>query len=138
METVDRGGLDMYAHKVRGDYPDFIEAYADYRNPLIREIEEKSEIIAYWYKHPNLHRWMERLYYERGGSNVFNGVYTRLRKLDIKQLEAAALFDALPISTGGHFFGKSSFDDRATDLEFVAAAKEAIAEGFKIYYYSSW
>jgi hypothetical protein len=131
-------GLDMYAFKVKGDYPDILEWSEDDENRIFDEIELGREKIAYWRKHPNLHRWMERLYYSRGGGMSFNSIYLRLYERDINQLEPVVLLDALPHSTGGFFFGESSFDDRATDLEFIAAAKEAIAEGFKIYYYSSW
>ena len=54
-------GLDMYAN-VTTNTPDQPFGFAD----------ETAERIHYWRKHPNLHGWMENLYFEKGGTEVSN------------------------------------------------------------------
>ena len=101
---------------------------------LIVEIEE----IAYWRKHPDLHGWMEQLYRKKGGTETsFNGDTVLLTEEDIDSLKIAVLTRTLP-STSGFFFGESRQEINFADLEFIEKAKEAIKEGYTIYYDSSW
>ena len=101
---------------------------------LIVDIEE----IAYWRKHPDLHGWMEQLYRKKGGTeNSFNGDTVLLTEEDIDNLKIAVLTRSLP-STSGFFFGDSKQEINFADLEFIEKAKEAIKEGYTIYYDSSW
>ena len=101
---------------------------------LIVDIEE----IAYWRKHPDLHGWMEQLYRKKGGTEVsFNGDTVLLTEEDIDNLKIAVLTRTLP-STSGFFFGASRQEINFADLEFIEKAKEAIKEGYTIYYDSSW
>ena len=101
---------------------------------LIVDIEE----IAYWRKHPNLHGWMEQLYRKKGGTDPsFNGDTVLLTEEDIDSLKIAVLTRSLP-STSGFFFGESKQEINFADLEFIEKAKQAIKEGYTIYYDSSW
>ena len=101
---------------------------------LIVDIEE----IAYWRKHPDLHGWMEQLYRKKGGTETsFNGDTVLLTEEDIDNLKIAVLTGRLP-STSGFFFGDSKQEINFADLEFIEKAKEAIKEGYTIYYDSSW
>lgn len=122
-------GLDMYAFAFNGK----VEKEVDFdRNNITDENE-----IAYWRKHPNLHGWMEELYYEKGGTDdSFNGSNVVLTKGDLDSLEQDIIDGNLP-QTSGFFFGQTDGSERDGDLEFVQNAREAIKEG-KTVYYSSW
>lgn len=122
-------GLDMYAFAFNGK----VEKEVDFdRNNITDENE-----IAYWRKHPNLHGWMEQLYYEKGGTDdSFNGSNVVLTKGDLDSLEQDIIDGTLP-NTSGFFFGQTDGSEKNGDLEFVQNAREAIKEG-KTVYYSSW
>jgi len=112
-----------------------------------------------------LHGWMEELWEDKGrpfegnlddlndsfGSS-FNCVPVELTLEDLDQLEKDINEKVLP-ETGGFFFGTDSFDwednegnppkendyyYKETDLEFIRDAREAIANGQKVYYSSWW
>jgi hypothetical protein len=137
-------GLDMNAYKTKSkftkevDFNDEIygktgDGEIDFEG-LIVDIEE----IAYWRKHPNLHGWMEQLYRKKGGTDPsFNGDTVLLTEEDIDSLKIAVLTRSLP-STSGFFFGESKQEINFADLEFIEKAKQAIKEGYTIYYDSSW
>jgi hypothetical protein len=64
--------------------------------------------LHYWRKHPNLHGWMESLYYEKGGTaDSFNCVNLQLTARDLDRLETAIRGGTLPL-TQGFFFGEST------------------------------
>lgn len=69
---------------------------------------------------------------------VYNCQPFRLNNSDLDQLEMHVRLGTLPPTTG-FFFGDNSdehyFKD---DLQFIEAARKAIAEGFDVYYESSW
>lgn len=136
-------GLDMFAYKVPKKFA---------KGPLEVDDEFFNEVfdnklnggdsdyeIMYWRKHPNLHGWMENLYRSKGGTEEFNGDVVELTLADLADLEEAVKNDALP-ETSGFFFGTSYRDDaeRKRDLGFIETAREAIKEGFAVYYDSSW
>ena len=120
-------------------------------------IGDEKEEIAYWRKHNRLHGWMEDLYRDRGNEvteegfgNSFNCVPVRLTLSDLEQLEAHVEGKSLP-ETGGFFFGNDSYDyedenknanngyyHKEADLQFIADARKAIAEGKEVYYDSWW
>ena len=121
-------GLDMYAY-TRKIAP---------ATPVDFDREETDEEIFYWRKHPNLHGWMEELYRQKGGSHPeFNLAQVLLTNEDIDELEKAVGNGELP-RTSGFFFGQSTDDDKASDIEFIKKAREAINDGFHIYYTSWW
>jgi len=100
--------------------------------------ESSCSEIKYWRKHPNLHGWMEKLYYQKGGqSDSFNGSTVELTLDDLYILEADINYSKLP-DTVGFFFGKSDGSEREDDLQFIQDARRAIEEGDKVFYDSSW
>lgn len=125
-------GLDMYA-QVRSTKP---QTAVDFNT---EEGTEDSE-LCYWRKHPNLHGWMESLYYLKGGkAESFNCVSVELDPEDLDQLERHITEGQLP-ETSGFFFGNSQVDEDQVnkDLEFIKEARETIANGEYVYYTSWW
>ena len=111
--------------------------------------EDGEQELATWRKHPNLQGFMEALWVRKGCPDFdpetmggmlgdFNCVPLELDEEDIDQLEAAIMEGGLP-ETAGFFFGDDS-DDYYTqqDLEFVANARQALAEGKAVIYDSWW
>ena len=134
----------MYAYKTKAkftkdtDFNDEIfgkteDGGIDYENQLVA-----TEELAYWRKHPNLHGWMEQLYRKKGGAEKsFNGDPVVITEEDLDELKITILTGKLP-STAGFFFGESREEINFADLEFIEKAKEAIKEGYTVYYDSSW
>lgn len=121
-------GLDMYARKTKTAPSTAVDF----------EIGEGHEEFHYWRKHPNMHGWMEALYRQKGGTDKdFNVAPVVLTIEDIERLEADVTGDHLP-KTSGFFFGSSTPRDKADDLEFIAKAKQEIADGYTVYYTSWW
>ena len=78
-------GLDMYA----------MMTSETVTKPVDFEVEQATE-LHYWRKHPNLHGWMEALYYEKGGGELFNCVPLVLTPEDLDRLEADVRAANLP------------------------------------------
>ena len=129
-------GLDMYAWRVKAE-----DAIGDF--DIAKNDDgsgSKVEEMFYWRKHHDLHGWMERLYRDKGGPREsFNCVPVRLTKTDLDLLEHAVLNNKLP-ETQGFFFGTNPPDEDSMkrDMEFISAAKVAIASGDAVYYDSWW
>jgi hypothetical protein len=121
-------GLDMFAYKAKNFTPS---------TPIDFRSSDEGEEFFYWRKHPNLHGLMERIYREKGGEDEFNCVNVSLTSEDLDSIEKAVNENALP-ETSGFFFGQSYDEDKVRDLEFIKAAREALAEGFTIWYSSWW
>jgi hypothetical protein len=118
-------GLDMYASTLKQAPPSDVDFDCD------DAIE-----IHYWQKHPNLHGWMERLYYEKGGTaDSFNCVNVQLTARDIDNLESSIRAGTLPV-TQGFFSGESDGSEANDDLQFVAKAREALSAGLTVFYLS--
>lgn len=135
-------GLDMYAYIANkaGQQRDFYDGAQwdpdanDYVNPNTPKPVE----IAYWRKHPDLHGWMNRLWESRGNVGSFNCDELELTLEDLDDLQIAVMSGNLP-PTQGFFFGNSSNDHyMAADLEFITKARQAINEGLRVFYNSSW
>ena len=123
-------GLDMYAHKTKEQLTEVDFAC------------DNSEEFFYWRKHPDLHGWMEKLYYKKGGTaEDFNCVNVRLNKEDLLDLKNAINGESESLeTTTGFFFGSSSGDneEKENDLKFINEAISYIEEGNNIYYTSWW
>lgn len=120
-------GLDMYA-MITNNTPE---------SPVDFKAEDATD-LHYWRKHPNLHGWMESLYYAKGGAaDSFNCVTLQLTLEDLSKLEADIKAIELP-DTEGFFFGESDGTEQADDLAFIAKAREAIAQGQTVFYDSWW
>lgn len=120
-------GLDMYAMITPTPPPNAVDFEA-----------ETASNLFYWRKHPNLHGWMEELYYSKGGTaQSFNCVCVALDEDDLNQLEADIRAGNLP-PTNGFFFGQSDGTEMEADLLFVTKARDAIAAGYTVFYDSWW
>lgn len=121
-------GLDMYALTTRAA----LSSVIDFAEP-----EDATE-LHYWRKHPNLHGWMEALYFAKGGTaDSFNCVGVTLTAKDLDRLEADIRAQRLP-DTSGFFFGNSDGSETEDDLIFIAKARAAIAAGLSVFYSSWW
>lgn len=122
-------GLDMYAYAL---------APEDVTQPTDFNVQApSSQEIHYWRKHPNLHGWMEDLYRQKGGVELFNGTPVELTEEDIDCLQASILDGTLP-ETDGFFFGSSDGSETEDDLEFICKARDALADGLCVAYTSWW
>ncbi len=129
-------GLDMFAWRVNKE---------DALGPLtIRSQEdgrtEDMHELMYWRKHHDLHGWMERLYRNKGGEEKsFNCVPVQLTVQDLDALQFDLLNNMLPETTG-FFFGNNPPDDETLkeDLQFIQKARDAINDGYAVYYDSWW
>lgn len=127
-------GLDMYAFAVRKE--DAIDALT-----IRSDADGRGEMteLFYWRKHHDLHGWMENLYRSKGGKETFNCAPVRLTEDDLNDLQSDLLEGTLPETTG-FFFGNNPPDDETLkeDLQFIQKARDAIRDGFTVYYDSWW
>ena len=134
-----------------------LDQYAYAKDPRIIRDEEDEEDwggdihIMDWRKHNRLQGYMEQVWLEQGGeygeswSDGFNGKEVKLGKDEIDALEEVIENRDLP-ETSGFFFGNDSYEDYEneewgylkSDIEFIAEARKLLAEGFEVYYNSSW
>lgn len=125
-------GLDMYAYKVKQEYATNDFEFESDQNP--------AEDLAYWRKFNALHGWMERLYRDRGGpKESFNCAPMRLHLEDIDQLQRDIGENKLT-PTEGFFFGSQTIypEDIASTMKFIFEARDAIKQGYAVYYDSWW
>jgi hypothetical protein len=119
-------GLDQYAYKTSRKPP---KKHVDFDG------HEDAEEFFYWRKHRDLQTWMEKLYRAKGGAQEhFNCARILLTVNDLDSLESDLRQRPLPKVDGTLFSG----DDIEQDLDFVWAARRAIADGYTVYYYSWW
>jgi hypothetical protein len=130
-------GLDMYAFSVSaqdaGDNEVDFKREDDSGNTLYH-----SEELFYWRKFNALHGWMEQLYRAKGGTaESFNCNTVRLTSEDLDKLGRDAN-NLQPVA--GFFFGAQTVypEDIESIAEFVAKARQAIADGNAVYYDSWW
>src|SRR6056297_253171 len=98
-------GLDMYALTTDKTVEQTVDFSA-----------EGATEFYYWRKHPNLHGWMQRLYFEKGGQDeTFNCATVKLCADDLDALESDIKAGNLP-TTQGFFFGASDGSETEDDL----------------------
>ena len=105
-------------------------------------LDQHRTELQYWRKHPYLQGWMENLWREDCADDEihepFNCKYVQLSAVDLDHLEIDVKANNLP-ETAGFFFGDDSCEHyKETDLEFIAKARQAIADGKAVFYYSWW
>jgi len=118
-------GLDQYAFARKGIH-DSLQADLD---------NGEGYELQYWRKHADLEGWMSDLYRFRGGEGEFNCVELQLFEDDILALEKTHQDLNLAM---GFFWGESTEDDVEETQAFIAKAKEALADGYKVIYTSWW
>jgi len=109
-------GLDQWMKKRKGD------------------VEEE---IAYWHKHPNLQGWMKELW-SKDHIGEFNLTKVFLSKEDLDELERVVKSGTLSPTSGFLFGDDFCAHYYAHDLEAIEKARQAIDEGFDVYYESWW
>jgi hypothetical protein len=128
-------GLDMYAFTCPAEH------IGDQQIDIsLSDVGGVNRDFAYWRKFNALHGWMEAIYRNKGGTEIFNCTTVRLMPEDIDSLETAAKNLSLtPVS--GFFFGSDdpfNTDDRDEVLGFVTKARTAFSEKKAVIYYSWW
>ena len=132
-------GLDQYAY-VRTELPSEnpVDFFPDEEEEEVTGEWDRGEMFHSWRKHPDLHGWMEALYFKRGGvDRDFNMSPVALMAEDLDELERTVLTGGLP-NTQGFFFGNSRPENKTDDLDFIAKAREAITGRKFVYYYAWW
>jgi hypothetical protein len=108
-------GLDMWLHKTRNN----LSKPVDFQSEVSAS---STEEIFYWRKNYEIHGWMERLYYKKGGiAESFNCDPVELTLDEINELEKVL-----------------SVNNNPNDAKFIEKAKSAIAEGYRVFYDSWW
>ena len=140
-------GLDQYAHTVTSRGLELRKQLKEIKGLEDREDFRKNnrwndevQEIQYWRKHANLNEWMTQLALSKGvveHSIEFNCVDLELTPADIDALEKDLNEDALPHGEG-FFWGRSQPEDRVDDETFIVRAREAFAEGKKVFYSCWW
>ena len=140
-------GLDQYAHRVTKRGQQLRKAMlclptSEERRTFSKENHISDEVheIKYWRKHANLNEWMSQLALKKGvvkNDIDFNCVDLILEPADIDALEKDITQDALPHGEG-FFWGKSTFEDRMDDEDFIIKARQAFAAGEAVIYSCWW
>lgn len=131
-------GFDMYGYTMRAEFA------GDRQTDVMPKTDEESEQaqltrIAYWRKFNHLHGWMESLYREKGGEDVFNCRTVRLELNDLERLEQALKNDELEHTPGFFFGGEEIYAEDIEETEnFIDSARVALAEGLAVFYNSWW
>jgi hypothetical protein len=128
-------GLDMYAFTVAADAAGDNVVDLDINYGTDNELKKTD--LFYWRKFNALHGWMENLYRLKGGAKEsFNCTTVRLTSEDLDRLEREAN-NLQPVA--GFFFGEQIVapDHLESITEFVAKARQSIADG-KTCWYDSW
>ena len=130
-------GLDQYLFKTKQSQAEVESGNFD---------SEETKSISYWRKHPNLQGYMESIWKERtfkpttdeDGYSTFNCEKVFLSLEDLDNWEKIVKEKKYP-KTRGFFFGyDSDKEEYEHDLKAIKEAREAIKEGYTIYYDSWW
>ena len=125
-------GLDQLAFKTKQQF----SSEVDFDNEI--QVDDVDEIM-YWRKHPYLHRFMEELYYKKGGRELsFNQVPLTLTEDDLLELKKLVINKSLPVTNGFFWGGDRSDDYYDKDLEFIENAIQLIKNGYTVFYTSWW
>lgn len=102
-------------------------------------LDRNGHEVHYWRKHNRLQGWFEQEYRKQGGEGEFNTNEVIVTRDVLDRLEKDVMGEELP-ETGGFFFGSDSYDryDNEDDLKAIEKAREEIAEGREVYYWSWW
>lgn len=129
-------GLDMYAYKVPKKFAKGNFEIDQSWNP---SVDGGDNDFCYWRKHYALHEWFYCLYKDKGGkggSGEFNCIPVRLTLADLNDLEYSIENEELDLDYG--WGGEIRESMRDADLDFVKKAREAIKDGYEVYYDSWW
>ena len=153
--------LEMHVYKTQDELPaktDFQctgrEWFDEHPKEFLDEFGERPYVIGdelfYWREHPDLHGWMGRLYKEKVGNDSdrtndnddesdpanFVGP-VELTADDVERLSDAVENNKLPHTTG-FFFGESMKDCIKADRVFIRKARQALEDGYRLFYKAFW
>ena len=163
-------GLDAFAtvvYSTQDDTNEVTEQPQQYSNLDNNHTPSNEADFAYWRNFDHLQYWMERLFYQKGGTdeNDFNGDYVELSLIDLEKLWQEANLDQLNLLHNPLFKEKDyltypeqleskifvdinneQMDDSNVlykeNLDklkiFILEAKEYIKQGNEVFYFSSW
>jgi hypothetical protein len=103
-------------------------------------VDVEGKELHYWRKHNRLQGWFEQEYRRQGGENeAFNCVEVNVTTDVLDRLEEDIKNNKLP-QTSGFFFGQDSYeyDTSEEDLHAIKVAREELAKGREVYYWSWW
>lgn len=132
------------------DHKDFVKmsekdqlAYLDAKKTAMNQAKTTGIFdgsFAYWRKFNALHGWMEDLWLSRGNDGDFNCTQLRLRPEDLDELQERVDDKSLEPRSGFFFGGTDPVtEDEYSELEdFITKARQAIADGYAVYYDSWW
>lgn len=128
-------GLDQSAYKIKAEVIPLFEkeenGFEGFTHEERMKLESGFEIIAQWRKHANLQEWFTGLY----GDDI-NCKKVWVDEVTLRNLEEDVLNDNLPHGEG-FFWGQSSADDKEKDLAFIKEARQALKDGYCVFY-TSW
>jgi len=130
-------GLDQYAY-VRAQERKVKEASGE----EYTTVDSGQEF--YWRKHSRLQEFMDRLWQDKGNTEVFNCQHLDLTEDDLLLLQDAIGNGYADHFCEGGFFWGHQFQEEAVqeykqeDTEFVQAALEAVRDGERVIYSCWW
>ena len=100
-----------------------------------KDILNKNDIrtIGYWRNNYDLRVWLEMLYYGKGGKNRFDHNVVRVVEKDIDKL----IDDVYNNKDMDPDKGRISLDDESDYLDFMELVKNALKQGYALYFESS-
>lgn len=115
-------------------------AFASEREP-VRKVNDRNDASTlgdvqfhFWGKHVQLDSWMTTRAFEHGHDGSFNGDTMELDVDDLCQLSIDLLQgEVYPLQNSEYFTIRLR-----DDMEFIAKAREQIAQGRYVYYTNSW
>lgn len=134
-------GLDMYGYSMpytkELDLP-YIDESVQIDNDLFKD---KLDIIWEGRKLRWLHNWVEKYYYELGGTEDFNCVMVKIsRQLLDKLKKDVESGKIINYGGGGFFFGDYEYDEEAEEdiKDFIKVAEEYLNQNNLVFYDSWW
>jgi hypothetical protein len=125
-------GLDQYAFYARK------EDAGD--NAALNSALNNNE-FKYWSKEYCIDKWMEHLYQEKGGEEVFNCQFLKIEDTDLDDLEKALKTEDF-YDNGRFFFNESDDDEKAcikAEAEnFITMARDYVKDDYDVYYTNWW
>ena len=124
-------GLDQFAYKVK-------------KAKRLNNFSCPDKIIVdryfdYWRKFYGLQNWMENLYREKGGKkSMFNCVPLRLTEQDLERLERDCEEDDFYEERFCETLAEEKEHEIVHLKEFIKKSKDAMSEGYAVYYDSWW
>jgi hypothetical protein len=139
-------GLDMNIYKIPRHLKLTPTSYS-HKFHKIKEYLKDDYEIAYWRKHYKLHEYFAFLCFKKGGVDQGYCEVVELVMEDLNKLEEYIEEGGInyyehiffPDDEDTELYRKSEYNKlKNIDLKYIREAKQAIRDGFAVYYVSSW